>query len=120
MSGIVNSQLRPCTVKLIRQLLSPLVNIGVITATEFGLTISNLNHLAKHGSPTPAIQPKLITPQEVADMLGISYSQLRALEKENALPFKRKVVGSKTVRYSKQSVIDYILDNSDNNENYPG
>ena len=46
--------------------------------------------------------------QEAAEMLAISYSQFRALEKEGAFPFRRKLVGNKTVRYRNTDIYDYI------------
>ncbi len=62
----------------------------------------------KSGEPLQVIKPKLLTPQEAAEMLAISYSQFRALEKEGAFPFRRKLVGNKTVRYRNTDIYDYI------------
>lgn len=103
------NQLRPQVVDLLAKMVVPLVGTGVLTAAEHETIFSNLRYLAKHGCPTPAILPKLITPQEVAELLSISYSQFRALEKEGTFPFKRHMVGGKTVRYLNTEVIAYML-----------
>lgn len=100
--------LRPVTVDLIGRIIQPLTDSGLVTCSEYSVVVSNLKYLAKHGVLKPAIMPKLISPQEAAEMLGISYSQFRALEAEGAFPFKRKLVGSKTVRYRNTDIISYI------------
>lgn len=105
--------LRPATAKLVARLLVPLLDSGVVGGDEYSLITSNLNHLAKHGTPSPAIQPKLIDPQEAAELLAISYSQFRALEKEGAFPFRRRMVGGKTVRYLNLDIINYMLTESE-------
>ena len=64
--------------------------------------------LAEHGTTKPVIIPKLIDQKEVAEMLGIGYSNFKKLEAEGAFPFKRKMVGS-SVRYRNIDVIDYLL-----------
>lgn len=100
--------MRPQTVKLICRLVAPLLDSGVVTSAEFDILKRNLSSLAKNGELAPAIQPRLITPQEAADLLAISYSQFRELEKERQFPFKRRKLGSKTVRYYLPDIINYI------------
>lgn len=100
--------LRPQAVRLICRLAAVLLDSGGVTTGEYDLISKTLQHLAVKGELPPAIKPKLITPQEAATMLGISYSQFRALEKEGAFPFKRKLVGNKTVRYRITDIVDYI------------
>ncbi len=109
MNCTTTPKLRPATAKLVARLLAPLLDSGVVSGDEYSLITSNLNHLAKHGTPAPAIQPKLIDPQEAAALLSISYSQFRALEKEGAFPFSRRMVGGKTVRYLNLDIINYML-----------
>ena len=109
MQPLQKNQLRPQVVDLLARLIAPLVGTGVLTAAEHEIVFSNLRHIAKHGCPTPAILPKFLTPQEVAELLSISYSQFRALEKEGAFPFKRHMIGGKTVRYLNTEVIAYML-----------
>ena len=100
--------LRPQTARLIYRLLAVLLDSGGLTVGEYNLISRNLRALAKTGELAPAIAPKLLTPQEAAEMLAISYSQFRALEKEGAFPFRRKLVGNKTVRYRNTDIYDYI------------
>ncbi len=101
-------KLRPATVSLLAKLVLPLTDSGLVTTAEYELVFSHLRYLAKHGTPQPAITPKLVTPQEAAEILAISYSQFRALEKENVFPFRRRRVGDKTVRYLNTDIIHYI------------
>ena len=82
---------RPQAARLICRLAAVLLDSGGVTTGEYDLISKTLQHLAVKGELPPAIKPKLITPQEAATMLGISYSQFRALEKEGAFPFKRKL-----------------------------
>jgi len=114
MSSLGTTQrLRPATVSLLAKLVLPLTDSGLVTTAEYDVVFSHLRYLAKHGTPRPAIPPKLITPREAAEMLSISYSQFRTLETEGAFPFCRRRVGNKTVRYLNTDIIDYILvDNS--------
>ena len=100
--------LRPQTARLIYRLLAVLLDSGGLTVGEYNLISRNLRALAKTGELAPAIAPKLLTPQEAAEILAISYSQFRSLEKEGAFPFRRKLVGNKTVRYRNTDIYDYI------------
>ncbi len=106
------SPLRPDTVRLLSQMVKPLTATGVVTCYEFETIFSHLNYLAKHGENKPDFLPKLITPQEVAELLAISYSQFRTLEKEGAFTFKRRLVGKKNVRYLQADVYNYMLADS--------
>jgi predicted DNA-binding transcriptional regulator AlpA len=105
---INNNSLRPKTVKLIRRLLTPWVDEGVITVTEENVVLSNLKHLADKGELRPLISPKLIDQKEAATMLGIGHSNFKKLEREGAFPFKRKMVGT-AVRYRNLDMIDYMI-----------
>lgn len=108
MPNLNHSRLRPQTARLVCRLASVLLDSGTITGEEYNIISRNLHALAKTGELAPAIAPKLLTPQEVAEMLAISYSQLRSLEKEGAFPFRRKLVGNKTVRFRNTDIYDYI------------
>ena len=103
-----SEQLRPCTVSLVKRLLVPLMTYGVVTNKELQLITENLAHLAKHGSPQPAIPPKLITGQEAADLMSISFSQFREMERNHEFPFKRRSIGKRTVRFLNTDVIKFI------------
>ena len=101
--------IRPATARLTARLLAPLLDSGLVTADELAAIRNALTALTK-ADPTPPVAPKLIRPQEAAELLSVSYSQFRALEKEGAFPFKRRMVGNKTVRYLNVEVISYMID----------
>lgn len=103
-----HSKLRPQTARLVCRLASVLLDSGTITVEEYNIISRNLHALAKTGELAPAIVPKLLTQQEVAEMLAIAGSQFRKLEKEGIFPFRRKLVGNKTVRYRNTDIYDYI------------
>lgn len=116
--GIIMAQLskiiiRPATVNLLARLIFPLTDSGLISGPEYEEIVSNLRHLSRHGTPIPAIPTKLIPPQEVAELLSISYSQFRALEKEGAFPFQRRMIGGKTVRYLNTEIVSYMQGHED-------
>ena len=104
-----NKTIRLQTVRLTCRLLAPLIDSGLVTVHEFSIIRKNLTALAKTGELTPAIAPRLLTGQEAAEMLSISYSQFRALEREGAFPFRRRMIGGKTVRYLNTDILDYML-----------
>lgn len=105
-----NNGLRQIVVKTILALIRTLIEPGVLTVSEYSVIAKNLTHLAKHGELAPAVPHKLITPQEVAELLSISYSQFRQLEKEGAFEkhFKRRVIGNKTVRYYLPDIVSFM------------
>ena len=102
-------RLRLQTAHLTCHLLAPLLDSGLVRSSELSIIRRNLTALAKTGELAPAIVPRLITGQEAAEMLAISYSQFRALEKEGVFPFRRRLIGGKTVRYLNTDIIDYML-----------
>ena len=108
MKEFQNQVLRPQTARLVCRLVSVLLDSGTITVEEYNIISRNLHALAKTGELAPAIVPKLLTQQEVAEMLAIAGSQFRKLEKEGIFPFRRKLVGNKTVRYRNTDIYDYI------------
>ena len=111
-----NQLLRPQTVKLLQRLMQPWIEIGYISNLEANHIISNLKNLIKHNELIPAIPPRLLKQQEVAEMLGLGLSNFKTLEKNNAFPFKRKTIGG-SVRYSNISVIEYIMSTEDTTQN---
>ena len=102
-------RLRLQTVQLTCRLLAQLLFSGLVSTDELNIIRKNLTALAKTGELAPAIAPKLITGQDAAEMLDISYSQFRTLEKEGAFPFRRRVIGDKTVRFMNTEILDYML-----------
>ena len=114
-----NQLLLPRTVKLLKRLMQPWIEIGYISNLEANHIISNLKNLIKHNELIPAIPPRLLKQQEVAEMLGLGLSNFKTLEKNNAFPFKRKTIGG-SVRYSNISVIEYIMSTEDMNTENTG
>ena len=110
MSLSTEKKLRPQIAHLACNLLAQLISFGLVYPEEYAIIKRNLNHLAKNGELAPAVPHKLITPQEASELLGISYSQFRQLEKEGAFEghFKRKMVGNKTVRYYLPDIVAYM------------
>ena len=97
--------LRPATAKLVARLVAPLLDSGLVTADEYRTISASLNHIACHGTPVPAVQHKLIKPQEAAELLGISYSGFREIEP--TLPIRRRTIG-KSVRYYLPEVVELM------------
>jgi len=100
--------IRPRTVKLISKFLCPLTAEGLITVPEQREILADLRHLADSGTLMPIIAPKLINQKEVAEMLGVRYSNFKMLEKGGAFPFRRKMVGS-AVRYRNLDVLKFVM-----------
>jgi len=111
------SAIRPATVKLLAKLMNPLADAGLIYVPEMNEIVAQLRHLALKGCPMPPIAPKLLTQEEAADMLGISYSNFKKLEKEGHFPFKRKMVGT-SVRFRNLDILEFML--TDDVETIPG
>ena len=97
-----NLVLRPVTAKLVARIILPLIDTGLVSIYEYQTITATLNHIAGHGSPLPAVQRRLIKPRETAELLGISYGELRKIEK--TLPIKRRIIG-KSVRYYLPEVV---------------
>ena len=103
---------RPTTAKLVVRLLAPLLDSGTITPWEYDLIANAMKSLTKASSShMPPL--RLITAHEAAELLGISFSQFRALEKEGTFPFKRKMVGDKTVRFRNWDILRYMSEDDD-------
>jgi len=110
-----NQLLRPQTVKLLQRLMQPWIEIGYISNLEANHIISNLKNLIKHNELIPAIPPRLLTQQEVADMLSLGLSNFKKLEKQGIFPFKRKLLGG-SVRYCNLDVFDFVKANQDDTD----
>lgn len=99
---------RPATVRLVTKLIAPLLDSGLVTNTEYDAIYQNLAYLAKKGEQMPTIPPRLITGPDAAEILGISFSQFRTLEREGAFPFKRRIIGGRNVRYRNTDIYAYM------------
>ena len=115
MSLSTEKKLRPQIAQLACNLLAQLISFGLVYPEEYAIIKRNLNHLAKNGELAPAVQHKLITPQETAELLGISYSQFRQLESEKKFDkyFKRRMVGDRSVRYYLPDIVKYMAQAED-------
>lgn len=108
---------RPHTVSIIGKLLKPLSDEGVLTVAEHREIMANLKHLAQKGTLMPPIKPRLIKKEEAAEMLGVSYSNFKKLEREGKLKgIPRRMVGS-TVRYRNLDVLKFIMADGNEGEN---
>lgn len=96
------------TVKIISQLLKPFVSEGVVLVSEEQAIISNLKYLAEKGELIPPVMPKLIDQAQAAEMLSLSLSNFKKIEREGGFPFCRKMVGS-SVRYRNTDITAFIL-----------
>ena len=103
-----SNSVRPATVRLVTKLIAPLLDSGLVTNTEYNAIYQNLAYLAKKGEQMPPVPPRLITGQEAAEILGISFSQFRTLEREGAFPFKRRIIGGRNVRYRNTDIYAYM------------
>ena len=105
-----NKYLRMSTVRWLGRHLAIDVDVGGLTASEYNLIMKTLRAVAKKGEmKEPEIPLRLIDAKEAADILGISYSQFRALESEGILRIPRKKLGKKTVRYRNTDINNFIL-----------
>ncbi|MEI8246762.1 MAG: hypothetical protein WCI51_13095 [Lentisphaerota bacterium] len=114
----MNTNIRPQTVRLIKRILTPLMEEGLISVPELNEVIGNLKHISEKGELLPAILPKLLTQEESASMLAVGLSNFKKLEREGAFSFKRKMVGT-SVRYRNTDVISYILASDDSSLSKP-
>ena len=72
--------------------------------------VNGIRAVAKKGeTKEPEVPLRLIDGREAADLLNLSYSQFRALESAGIFPFRRKMLGKKTVRYRITDINNYIL-----------
>lgn len=101
-----SNSFRPATYRLVAKILAPLLDSGLVSCTEYDQIVAALKKLVR-AKDDEQPQMKLITAQEAAEILGISFSQFRTLESEGAFPFKRKHVGNKTVRYRNIDILRY-------------
>ena len=108
MPDTAQNRIRPQTAKLVCRLVAPLLDTGVVTSDELSIIRRNLNSLAKDGELAPPAIPKFVTGPEVAEMLGVCYSQFRQLEKNGEFPFSRHKVGGK-VKFLLEDIVHYML-----------
>ena len=110
MNQLGNNGLRMSVVRWLGRHLAIDLDMGALTANEYNLIMKTLRTVAKKDAPKePEVPLRLVDGREAADILGISYSQFRALEAEGIFPFRRKMLGKKTVRYRITDINNYIL-----------
>lgn len=106
-----NSTIKPTTVSLIQKILRPWVDQGVIGNQEFLEVTSQLRSLSRKGELL-TVEPRLVDRKELAAILKISVSNLKAIEKSGELPVKQKKLGG-AIRYSLIDVTKWILSQED-------
>jgi len=105
-----NNGLRMSVVRWLGRHLAIDMDMGALTANEYNLIMKTLRTVAKKGeTKEPEMPMRLVDGRDAADILGISYSQFRALEADGGFPFRRKMLGKKTVRYRITDINNYIL-----------
>ena len=116
MNQLGSNGLRMSVVKWIGRHLA--IDIGeTLTANEYNLIMKTLRAVAKNGEvKAPDVPPRLIDGKEAAEILGISYSQFRALEAEGVLRIPRKMLGKKTVRYRLPDLVNFVLSDDQGKE----
>ncbi len=106
----INNNLRMSVVRWLGRHLAIDVDSGALTVSEYNLIMKTLRDVAKKGADKePEVPLRLVDGKEAADILGISYSQFRALEADGIFPFRRKMLGKKTVRYRITDINNFIL-----------
>ena len=100
-------QISMATVRMIKRVMRPIAEEGIIPLAEYNEAISQLTSLAEHGKHKPVIIPRLVDMREAAEILGIGLSNFKKLENEKAFPFKRKMVGT-SVRYRNTDLYEYL------------
>lgn len=101
-------QISMATVRMIKRVMRPIAEEGIIPLAEYNEAISQLVSLTEHGNPKPVIIPRLIDMKEASEILGIGLSNFKRLEAEGAFPFRRKMVGS-SVRYRNTDLYEFLL-----------
>ena len=112
------SIIRPKTVGILAKFLRPLADENLITVPELQEIILQLKHLAEKGREMPPIDPRLINQEEACAMLSISLAHFKKFERENRLPFKRKMIGT-SVRYRNLDVLAFIMSCEDLSSEFP-
>lgn len=107
-----HTALRPRTIRLLARLIKPWTEEGIIFVAEEQEIIANLRSLASKGHLLPEINPRLIDQREAAEMLGLGHSNFRKMERADAFPFKRRMIGS-SVRFLNLDLIKYMLATDD-------
>ena len=110
MNSAAATTIRPQSVKLISRFLRIMTDEDLVTVPEANTIIAELKHLAERGENLPPIMPKLLTQEEAAEILSVSLSNFKKLEREGAFSFKRKMVGT-SVRYLNINVLKFIIEN---------
>ena len=93
-------------VALILRVARIFVEEGNLAQTDYNTIAEQLKHLAKTGTPKPAITPRLLSSAEAADLLGLGLSNFKKIE--HTLPFKRRMVGG-SVKFCNVDVYTYII-----------
>ena len=80
------------TVRMIKRIMRPVAETGIIHLAELNECIAQLTSLAEHGKPKAEIIPRLVDMREAATILGIGLSNFKRLESICYIKIKGKVV----------------------------
>jgi hypothetical protein len=105
---VQTNPIRVRTVSLIARIIKPWVDEGIVTVAENREILANIRHLSQRGMLIPAMQPKFLNQQEVADMLSISLSSFKKQERAGDIQIPRRMVGT-SVRYLNTDVLEFMM-----------
>ncbi|MEN9359309.1 MAG: hypothetical protein RL095_844 [Verrucomicrobiota bacterium] len=104
-----NIQVRVSTVKLLTKLMRSLVEENVVGSLEAQVIAANLKQLAERGELLAQTQEvRLLTSDQVAEMLALGKSNFDKLLREGRLNLKRIQIGT-SVRFRSDDVQRLIL-----------
>ena len=84
-------------------------NHGILLTEEYAqLREAVVKLTTAHSSIPSATEQRFLTGPEVAEKLGISFSQFKQLLADRCFPFQKHIVGSRNVRYLLTEVLQYM------------
>ena len=98
--------------RLIVDIARSLFNYGVLAIEEYSEFRNAVVALSSTPSPKRPIEDRFLTGPQVAEKLGISFSQFKQLLSQKKFSFKRHVVGKKCTRYLLSEVLLYMEQSS--------
>ena len=103
----MQAEIRFQTVRLVKRVLSPWMEEGIISNPEYREIIHQLKHLSEKGRLAPEVPNRVIKRPELAEILGLSLSNLKKLEKEGHINIPILRVG-RSIRYRLHDAFRFI------------
>ena len=100
--------IRKPSTRLLVDISRSLLNHGVLLIEEYAEIRDAIVSLSTSITKTPSVEDHFLSGPEVAEKLGISFSQFKQLFADGELPFKRHRVGNKSTRYLFSEVLHYM------------